>query len=935
MTIGLWVAGGGNPAVNTDGSSPLRILLDLDTRIAAIDAQLAVDLGYDAQRLLDTPFSRLVAASDIAATGTDLVALVSGDQDITSGKRQLVTASGDLVQAAVSAESRVGDTGLVGFSLAVTLDDQESPSGPALPDHLHRLEIPAAVINAHGKIADTNTAWADLFGLEGPNSAAIDVFTLVHSDDRGEFHQRIDELARGAVTAVRTEHRCITAQGPFWCRLSLAAYDTGIFTHFTVTAEDISTEHLTNRVLLANEALFRSLAESSPIGLARLAPDLSIAYANPIWEALTRDESADAQLDIASILHPSGRKATLAELSERIDTSSNDPVVTRLARASDRPTWVSLRIGSVADDELGLIGHVITIEDVSDAVSQTESQGQLAGIVESTSDLVGIADLRTGRILYLNAAAEDHLGIQDTTATLVNELYTEDALAMYRREVYPVLRRGETWTGDLDMVRADGSTIRVRQTVAAQIGADGEPDKASVLGRDVSDERQALDELAYKATHDALTGLPNRSLLIDHLELALARSARDHRPVAVLFIDLDRFKTVNDTYGHEAGDTLLRELADRMANVLRPSDTVARLGGDEFVVLAEDIDGELDALTIADRVRSAIEDMPVHVGDVELQVSASIGIAISNGGSSREPDNLLQRADTAMYRAKHAGRARTELFDDVLRDRAKRRTERTEQLAQAIEEGSLEVHYQPIVDLHTGRVDGVEALVRWPHQSSGLLGPSEFLPLAVETGLVQDLDALVLRRACQDGRRWFAELGDKSPTVHVNVDGITLLSGALAETIEQCLNSVHLPGDKLCIELSEQFLMANGDTIVDEINSYNKRGLRIAVDDVGTGATKLPRLGRFRLDTLKVDGSLTGKVAESPEARQLVSGIVALGEAFDLRVGGECIEDAKAIPVLRELGVAVAQGHVFSAALPAAKIEPLLTLRSTLARADR
>jgi diguanylate cyclase (GGDEF)-like protein len=461
--------------------------------------------------------------------------------------------------------------------------------------------------------------------------------------------------------------------------------------------------------------------------------------------------------------------------------------------------------------------------------------------------------------------------------------------------VYPVLRRGETWTGEIDMTRSDGSVMRVLQTVVAEVGDDGEPERGSALGRDVSDERQALDELAYQATHDALTGLPNRSLLIDHLELALARSARDNRPVGVLFIDLDRFNMVNDTYGHDTGDKLLRELAQRMESVLRPSDTVARLGGDEFVVLCEDIDGELDALTIADRIRAAIDEEPARIDGIELHVSASIGIALSNGGAGREPDNLLQRADAAMYRAKDAGRGRTELFDDVLRDRTNRRAERADQLEQAIDDGALDVHYQPLVDLHSGRVVGVEALVRWLHPASGLLGPSEFLALAIETGLAPSLDELVLHRACVDAAAWCRELGDRCPAV--NVDGGTLLSGRIADIA--------------------------------------KRGVKIAIDDVGTGATRLSRLGRFELDVLKIDGSLTNDVVASESARQLIRNVVALGQAMGLQVAAESIEDASAIPVLRDLGVDVAQGHVFSAAIPAAKLEPLLTLRSTLARDDR
>lgn len=919
--------------MNTYGSAPSRILLDTETRITSIDGRLAGELGHGAEDLLEGPFSAIIAPDDLTDVGKDLIDLITGAKVVVTARRQLLRADGETVEVVLSAEPRPSDDGFSGFAVAVLMDaDDHTP--PVMPDHLRRLSIAAALIDAEGSIVDTNLAWGQLFASPGAVAPGADVHLLVHEDERDLLQARVGEVVRGAATSSRLELRCLADGESFWCRLSLAPFDSSS-DHLTITAEDISEQHLTTRVLTANEALFRSLAESSPVGLARLAPDLAITYASPSWRRVTGEDETQPFLDLAAIIHPDDRDDALASCRARIAAGSAEPVVARLNDDDQTTRWASLRLGEVADAEVGLIGYVVTVEEVTDIVTASESQGQLAGVIESTSDLVGIADLRTGNLLYLNAAAQDQFGPLTDEPRHITELYAAGALDFYRDEVYPVLRRGETWSGDLEMVRRDGTTIRVRQTVAVEIGPDGEPERASVLGRDVSDEQQALDELAYKATHDALTGLPNRSLLVDHLELALARSARDRRPVGVLFVDLDRFKIVNDTYGHDAGDELLRDLADRMEAVLRPSDTVARLGGDEFVVLCEDIDGENDALTIAERIRTAIEDSPFRFQGVDLTVGASIGIAISNGGSSREPANLLQRADAAMYRAKNAGRGRTELFDDVRRDRAKRRAEQTDQLAQAIEDGALEVHYQPIVDLQTGRVSGVEALVRWLHPTNGLLGPSEFLPLAIETGMAADLDALVLGRAAADAAAWQERFNGNGPRVHVNVDGTTLVSGRLAEVIDEAVASTGISPEKLCVELSEPFMMANGDEIVDQIADIRGRNVLIAIDDVGTGATQLPRLGRFAVDILKIDGTVTADVLGEGASRPLVAGIVGLAKALGLEVGAECVEDAAAIPVMRELGVTVAQGHVFSAALPAAKAEQLLNLRSTLARADR
>ncbi len=918
--------------MSTYGAAPLRILLDETTRIAAIDGQLAAELGHDTADLLDAPFSTILAPDEVAAVGADLVALVEDRHAVSTATRRLRAADGSELGAVISAEARHAGTRFVGFTVAVLLDDDELSIPTALPDHLRRLETAAAMIDADATLVDTNLAWGRLFATADAVTPGGDLYALVQEDDRDGLRHRLSELARAVVGSVRVELRCIAESGPFWCRLSLARYDTRS-RYFTVTAEDISVERLTQRVLLANEALFRSLAEAAPIGLARLAPDLSISYASPAWLNLVGWPEGDTPRTLGALLHPDDRSRVETDIRARIAAGTAEPVPARLAQPAGSG-WVSLRVGSVLDDELGVIGHVITVQEDADREAPDHSRSQLAGILESTSDLVGIADLTDGRVLYLNAAAQAIFAPDGLGELHVRDVYDDESVGRYRAEVYPVLRRGETWTGELGMVGHDGRHLQVLQTVAAEIGPDGEPHRASVLGRDVSDERAALDELAYKATHDALTGLPNRSLLVDHLELALARSARERTPVAVLFIDLDRFKEVNDTYGHDAGDRLLRELGQRMAAVLRPSDTVARLGGDEFVVLCEDIGGEVDAVAIAERIRGAVEEQPVRIDGVQVRVSASIGIAMSNGGSTREPDTLLKRADIAMYRAKSAGRARTELFDDVRRDRTKRRAERAEQLAEALEEDALDVHYQPIVDLHSGRVVRVEAFVRWMHPVGGLLGPSEFVPLAVETGLGLDLDSLVIHRACTDARRWHTALGDASPVVHVNILGGTLLSGRLHDRVARCLEVTDLPAAKLCMELAEPFLMDDGDATVDLLARLAELGVGVAIDDVGTGGTVLPRLGRFRLDVLKIDGSLAGAVV-AEETRQIVGAVAAMGRALDMQVGAESVEDAEAIPILRKLGVHVAQGHVFSAALPAAKLDPLLTLRSTLARSDR
>ncbi|MFV2039026.1 MAG: EAL domain-containing protein [Acidimicrobiales bacterium] len=916
--------------MDNDGGAPLHILLDASTRISAIHSELASHLGYEASQLLGEPFSVLLDKTEVEGVGKDLVSLVAGDQTIATSRRWLLAADNTPMAAVLSAEARRNQrVGFTGFSIAVVVD-QDAATATTLAAHLRHFRGPAAQVNADATLIDTNLGWRRLFDAPGSNADGMNLFDLVYGTDRETLRDRFHGLVEGSLDSLRMEQQCRAETGPFWCRLSLTAVPSQDG-YYTVTAEDISTEYLTNRILLANEALFRSLAEASPVGLARLAADLSITYASPSWLRLTGDVEGRPHPDMASTIHPDERERALNELRSRITTGSHDPVRARLAVGKDVARWASLRVASVSDDELGVIGHVITIEDVTDLVNASESQSQLAGIIESTSDLVGIADLRSGQLLYLNSAAQALFAPGGLTPGLdISGLYANEEANRYTDEIYTVLRRGETWSGEITMVRHDGQPLRVIHTVAAEIGADGEPERASVLGRDVTDQREALNELAYKATHDPLTELPNRTLLMDHIELDLARSERDRTPIAVLFIDLDRFKRVNDTYGHDAGDELLRKVAERMSSVLRPSDTVARMGGDEFVVLCEDIDGDVDAVTIAGRVRSAIEDEPISIQGINMQVSASVGIAISNGGSAREADTLLKRADTAMYRAKAAGRARTELFDEVRQDRNERRGEMIGQLQEAIENDSLELHYQPIVDLTTGRVTGVEAFVRWEHPTDGLLHPASFLGLVSESGLDRELDSAVLQQACRDATRWNQQLGAASPQVHVNITGASLISGDLAAMVERCLEATGLTPATLCLEFAESTLMADIDIIGERLGQVRALGVKLAIDDVGTAATVIPRLGSFPLDVLKIDGTLMRELSTNSDARQLVGGVVALGRVLGLTVGAESVEDVAALPILQSLGAAVAQGHVFSPAVPADKVEHLLTLRSKL-----
>jgi diguanylate cyclase (GGDEF)-like protein len=451
--------------------------------------------------------------------------------------------------------------------------------------------------------------------------------------------------------------------------------------------------------------------------------------------------------------------------------------------------------------------------------------------------------------------------------------------------------------------------------------------RISAVGRDVTEQRRFEAALAHQATHDTLTDLPNRALLLDHLDLALARADRDTSVVALVFLDLDRFKSVNDTYGHDIGDDLLIAVAARITDVLRPGDTVARLGGDEFVILCEDVVDEHHAVAIAQRILSLIEATPFNLRGSEVDITASAGIAISPGGSDAHPEALLRDADAAMYRAKDAGRDRLELFDESMRRRAAERLILAEELSGAIDNAEIVIHYQPCVCLQSGKVVAVEALARWQHPERGLLAPTEFIGLAEDTGLIVGLGLRVLSDACAQAKQWLDDYGPDAPRVHVNLSARQLTAPNLSLLVRSVLEATGLTADRLCLEITESVLMEDAPTVIDAVRRLKDIGVSLAIDDFGTGYSSLSYLRRFPVDVLKVDQSFVDGLGPDSDDSAIVAAIVNLARILDLEAVAEGVETPDQLALLRELGCAAAQGYLFARPVPAGELAPLLQTR--------
>ena len=469
-----------------------------------------------------------------------------------------------------------------------------------------------------------------------------------------------------------------------------------------------------------------------------------------------------------------------------------------------------------------------------------------------------------------------------------------------------------------DPNRLDEALLRTLATIGSQIG-------------EYFRRRRAEERLAHQALHDHLTDLPNRTLLLDRLGQALERSKRRGSAVAVLYMDIDDFKLINDSLGHHVGDELLVQFAARMRAALRTGDTVgraqgetvARFGGDEFVVLCEDIANEADVLGIADRLGRELAQ-PTIVGDHELTVTVSIGVAFAAGGDAT-PDALIRDADAALYRAKERGRARHELFDEAMRTRVRQRVGTEAALRRAIEGGELRLHYQPIVAVDDGAIHGVEALVRWEHPDRGLVSPAEFIPLAEESGLIVPLGRRVIEDACRQAARWQRSHADRAGlSVSVNLSTRQLADRELVPTVSRILRSTALPPGCLTLEITESLLMQDVESSIDILRALKALGVRLSLDDFGTGYSSLGHLKRFPLDILKLDRSFVSSLSDDSDAPAIIAAVIEMARALRMQVIAEGVETEAQLATLRSLGCDLAQGYHFARPLAAEAVTDLL-----------
>jgi diguanylate cyclase (GGDEF)-like protein len=560
-------------------------------------------------------------------------------------------------------------------------------------------------------------------------------------------------------------------------------------------------------------------------------------------------------------------------------------------------------------------------QDSSGELRQNEAR--LRGMIEGLA--VGVTlHGPDGEIMSANAAALDLLA---TTRELLHgrrsidlegDALGEDGtpLAPGSGPLETVIATGRPVRDMVMGLRRPGAGERTWVTVSAEprLAPDGGLSGVVCTFVDVTERRRAHEQIRHLAYHDFLTQLPNRELFLDRLGVAIVQALRRKRGAALLFVALDDFKLINDSLGHSVGDGVLRAIAQRLRGAVREADTVARFGGDEFTVLLPGVDEADDIARIAEKLHDAIR-RPMDVDGRELALSASIGVALCPR-DGRDTEALLKNADVAMYRAKELGHDQTEFYTSELGARVRHRLEVDARLRQAVLAGDLELHYQPIVSLATGRVEELEALVRWRDPQRGLILPGEFIPAAeAALGAILEVGAWVLRTVCRDLKQLSAELPD-CPWVAINLSARQFYTGDLVEQVRSTLEEAGVAPARLELEITESVALRGEETTEKMMSRLKALGVRIAIDDFGTGYSSLSYLRRFPLDTLKVDRSFVQDAATNPDASGITRAVVGVGHQLGLRVVAEGVETGEQLRLLRLIGCDAAQGYFFSRALP-------------------
>ncbi|MCA1940551.1 MAG: PAS domain S-box protein [Caenispirillum bisanense] len=897
-------------------------------------------VGRSRGEVLGRPFTDFVESRDRVALVQRLDRLRSGPLRVLRRDTRFVNARGQMVWTALSVslvgpeDSDDGD-GREYFGIQVRdISDAKQLEQMLLDsERRHRTIFSAlsegfAQVDGDGRIVEVNDALCGMLGVGRPDIVGRPLTqfltgegaaTLAIEMDRRDGHM---DRAFGLSFRHAEGREVLTQVYPAGLADRLGAAGGTVTGGFIAVIVDTTERSLAERSLAASEERYRTLVDSMQDGLVQVR-DGRLEFAN---EAAARivgsTPTALVGRTFMSMVAPEDQPM-LADRYERRLRGEALPkeYEVRLLRADGSRAVVNLHTALTGARDGGHM-HITTMKDVTERKRIEDELRKLSSALDQSAAAVVITDAR-GVIEYVNDRftkltgwdAAEVLGRPAEFLADADGGPEADAMAK-------AMQQGRPWKGEARCRRKTGEVYWEHTSIAPVRDARGGITHYVAVKEDITRRKESEARVWQQANYDPVTALPNRVLFQDRLAQSVTRARRRDERLCVMFIDLDRFKYVNDTLGHEAGDELLREVGVRLASCVRESDTVARLAGDEFTVLLPDPGADKDITAVAVRILEALRERFLIAGGREVFVGGSIGVALFPQ-DGEDAGTLLKNADTAMYRAKENGRNTYQFYTAEMNAEAVNRLMLETDLRRAVEQGELVVHFQPVVDAAARAVTGAEALVRWRHPQRGLVAPGEFLPIAEEIGLIQDIGRMVLRTACAEAAAWHAA-GFEGLTVSVNIADRQVTTGRLHVVVNEVLAETGLPAEALAVEVGESLLVRDLPVIDEVLGGISAQGVKLVIDDFGTGYSSLQHLRRFPFRTLKLDRSFVRDVLQDAEDKVLVETVIAMARKLGLSVVAEGVETAAQLEWLLGQYCDLFQGFLFGRPLPPEDFRALL-----------
>jgi diguanylate cyclase (GGDEF)-like protein/PAS domain S-box-containing protein len=767
-----------------------------------------------------------------------------------------------------------------------------------------------------GRLVTANAALARMLGYASPEE-------LLQSNHEIDARDRSD-----------LEVRWIQRDGtPIWVQMSAHAIDARGETIIEGFVYDITERKLAEQEVMAANAQRKAVLDAATrVAIIATDPFGVVTMFNAGAERMLGYE-AEEMVGRRSVVEMH-RPRELSHYAERLAMDSGRPfdvLVVRAAaegleerewtwvRSDGREVTVLLAVTALRDDAGAITGYLHVATDVTERKAAEAMLRKQSAAITASMDGIGILNAEL-EFTYANDAFAKLYGYptpQALTGKSLADVYETAENERFRNAILPLVIERGRWRGETTGLRRDGVTFPQEISMTALDGGG-----IVVVVRDISERTYAEEQIKHLAYHDALTGLPNRLLFKDRLTVALSHAQRNGSRLAVLFLDLDRFKVINDSLGHNIGDQLLQAVAARVQSCVRESDTVARLGGDEFTLLLPNLSRSDDAAPVAQKLLEAVR-YPFHIEGREFFITTSIGVSLYPE-DGLDAETLIKNADTAMYQAKEQGRDNYQLFNAYINARALQRIALEHGLRRALTNDELAVHYQPIFDFRSGRISGMEALLRWNHPEMGSIPPGMFIPLAEANGVMVPIGTWAMRAACRQAREWH-EAGFKNLSLAVNLSVCQLQQPDLVQRVREILDETQIQPRMLELEITESSAMQSPETSVRTLYELKKLGVRISLDDFGTGHSSLSYLKRFPIDTLKIDQSFVRDITTDPDTASIVSAIIAMARSLRLKVIAEGVEFSEQANFLRRYNCDQMQGYLIKPPVPAAEFLELIT----------